>query len=203
MKFLSFDTAGMEDEQVMILKETYDALTCRYKIQFSKDHKSVNQLLPNQNVQIAGILLIQKAGKKCILIFTMVFPQMSTMNWTDPKENYKSFQVYALSNLNHDFGNAFIRRKKIVDIILEKFTSVALNFKNDIAFNRKLYVVADKKEESYSSISEKFRSLMMMISDVNFLINVRGRNLVVESADKLNTENTLLMPDFAYSINGL
>jgi hypothetical protein len=203
MKFLSFDTAGMEDKQVLILKEIYDALARSYKLQISSDYKNLNQLLPVQNAQIAGVLLLQEAGKKSFLIFTKVFPKMSTTNWTDPKVNYKSYQVYALSYLNNNVGEVFIRKKKIIDVILEMFISVAVKVKNDRAFNRKFYVVADVKAAADSFINQKFKRALMEIISINFFINIRGRVLVVESADKLNCEKALRMADFAHNVTGL
>jgi hypothetical protein len=125
------------------------------------------------------------------------------MNWTDPEVNYKTYQVFAFSYLNNDFGKVFICRKTIVDKIISIFVPVTLCFKNDVTFNSKFYVVADKIDKAYLSMGVLFRKATMILGDENFLINIKDHTLTIESMSKLDPKKTLLMADFACEVSGI
>lgn len=203
MKYLQFDTLGIAPEEVAKLKETYELLNYKYKTQFLgyRDTKNSNFIDVAMQADLAGMLIVQKQIRKSFLIFTKSQSRASKMNWNDRQGSDSSYQVRAFTVLRKDYGKVFIRRKSLIDRLIDAFTAISIVFKNDKAFTSKFYVVADSNERVDELMNQDFRDLIMNFSREKFLINIVNRTLIVEYAHGLNPQKTANMAELACAMS--
>ncbi|GAC1301642.1 MAG: hypothetical protein NVSMB24_04840 [Mucilaginibacter sp.] len=200
MKYLEFDTNGMSDDDVRLLIETNEMLSATFKTQFI-NHKEAKNFRLFNDAQVAGAVMIQSQLKRCFIVFAKTQPPLSNINWIDRERNYNAYKVYAFAFLNDDFGEIFIRRKTMIDRLINTFVPISLVFNHETNFNRRFYVIADDKEKANALIDEAFRKALMKLSDDNFSINISGRHLLAEYYHPLNPQKTLRLTEFSCAIS--
>lgn len=203
MKFLQFDTLGIAAEEVVTLKETYELLNYKYKTQFLefKDNRNLNFKGIALQANLAGTLMIQKQIRKCFLIFTKSQSRASHMDWNNPGSNESSYKVRAFAILRKDHGKIFIRRKTLIDKVINAVTAISIDFKRDKTFSSKFYVSAEGGECADELLNQDFRDLLMGYSQEKFSININNRTLMVEYADGLDAQKTVKMTEFACAMS--
>ncbi len=203
MKYLRFDTLGIAPEEVAILKETYELLNYKYKTQFldPKETRNLNFMDIALQANLAGMLMIQKRVMKCFLIITKSQSRASKMNWNNPQGSDSSYKVHAFAVLRKDHGQVFIRRKTLIDKVINAFTAIGIDFKKDKTFTSKFYVVAEGSERIEELLNQEFRDLLMGYSGQKFSINITGRTLMVEYPDGLDAQKTANMAEFACAMS--
>lgn len=203
MKYLQFDTRGIAPEEVATLKETYELLNYKFKTQFVdlKDIRNFSLTDIGQQANLAGLLMIQKQIRKCFLIFTKSQNRASKMNWNNPEASDSSYKVRAFAILRNDHGRVFIRRKTLIDKVINAFTAISVDFKRDKIFTSKFYVVAEGSEFTDEVLNQDFRNLLMDYSQENFSININNRTLMVEYPYGLDAQKTAKMTEFACAMS--
>jgi len=198
MRFPPFDTYGMDDKDVLLLKETCGALATNYKTEFLniRQRKDVGANFKDLQEDIAGVAIIENQLKKCILIFIKVGFQTSTKYWANPNLSNSSYQVLAFTHMRRNFGTVSIRKKRTIDMLLDVFTSVALRFKNNKAFDNNFHVLAEDKEKTAAAINEETISLLMNIRSEEFLINITNKKLIVECPYTIDPQRTVKLAEF-------
>lgn len=205
MKYLQFDTLGIAPEEVAILKRTYELLNYKYKTQFLdyKDIRNLSFIDLAGELNLAGMLTVQKQIRKSFLIFTKNQSRASKMNWNDRQGSNSSFKVRAFAVLRKDYGKVFIRRKTWIDKIINIFMAISIDFKRDIVFTNKFYVVAEINGCAEEMMDQHFRNLVMEFSPQDFSINIIHRTLIVEYPNGLDAEKTAKLAEFACAMCAL
>ncbi|QJD96068.1 hypothetical protein HH214_09365 [Mucilaginibacter robiniae] len=200
MRLPPFDTYGIDDEQVLCLKETCEMLSEKYRTQVVNLHQRkdlVNAYLKGFEGNIAGVLLIDNQFKQCLLVILKVMFQGSRLFMPNPELRHNTLRVVALARLKRNFGTVFIRRKTLTDRLLNPFLPVALNFKGFKSFNRQFYVTSDDPERALQVIDARVIELLMNLCKQDFAVNITGRQLVVEGLIMLDPAQTLKLAEFA------
>lgn len=203
MKYLQFDTLNIAPEEVNTLKETYELLKSMYKMQFLdvKHTKNLNFIDIAAQANLAGMLMVQKQIRKCFLIFTKSQNRTSKMNWNNPDVSDSSYKVRAFAMLRRDHGKVFIRRKTLIDKVINTFTAISIDFRGDKTFSSKFYVVAEGSECADEVLNQYFRDLLLDYSEEKFSININNRTLMVEYQDGLDVLKTAKMVELACEIS--
>ena len=123
------------------------------------------------------------------------------MNWNNPQASDSSYKVRALAILQKDYGKVFIRRKNLIDTIINAFTSISLDFKSDKNFNSKFYVVAEGGENANQLLNQDLREFLLGYAQEKFSINIDNRTLIVEYPDGLDAQKTVKMAEFASTMS--
>lgn len=203
MKFAPFDTYGMDDDQVLLLKETCEMLSRKFKTEFVNisQRKELLPVFKNIKENIAGIVLVENHFKSCILVFTKVMFQNSRLFMPNPELRHNSFQVSAFSQLRKNFGIIHIRKKTIADKILDIFLCVSINFKHHKRFNKIYHVISDDKDRAILNIDSEVTELLLNIKKEKFHINITRNKLSVEYPHTLIPESIIKLAEFACAMS--
>lgn len=204
-KYLQFDTDGISPKEVATLKQTYELLNYKYKTQFLdyKETRNLNFIYLAMQANLTGMLMVQKQFRRCFLIFTKSQSRASKMNWNDRQGSDSSYQVRAYAILRKDYGKVFIRRKSLIDKIINIFVVASINFKMDKAFTNKFYVVAEGKGCADDAMDQHFRDLVKKFSQKDFYINIINRTLMIEYSNGLDAQKTAMMAELACAMSTL
>ncbi|QEM06465.1 hypothetical protein DIU31_024200 [Mucilaginibacter rubeus] len=203
MKYLLFDTFGMDDDEVQLLKHTYEALNDRFKVHFihPSEIKSLKVFDRSFKRRIAGSLLIRTPLTACYLIFTKIDTKARVSPWHNPSVNGYRYQVYAISTLKKNFGRVFIRKKSTIDRIINLFNPDTISLKADRAFFKRFYVIANEKDKALAAMTASFRRIIDGVRKECFITNIIDYTLVVEHNERLKAEKTIKMVEFANSLS--
>ena len=203
MKYLLFDTLGMDDDEVLLLKHTYEALNDRFKVHFiyPSEIKSLKVFDRSFKNRIAGSLLILTPLTACYLIFTKIDTKKRPLPWHNPTVNGNKYQISAISTLKKNFGRVFIRRKSNIDKIINVFSPDKFGLKADRAFFKRFYVVANEKDKALAAMTPNFRKIINDVRRENFITNIIDYTLVVEHNERINAERTIKMVELANSLS--
>jgi len=197
MKNLKFGTNKFDNNEVKLFKETIEALGGKFKIQSvnTPNHKGFEIFDQSFVTNIAGTLLINAPLNSHYLVFTRVCGKR--MGWSNPALSYNEYQVFAFATLRRDFGRVLIRKRSIIDKIINLFLPVELHFNDDTIFNKKFYVVASEKEKAFSSMTPDFRKVIMELNKDGYVINIINQTLVVEYLQSMNPQQTIKLAELA------
>jgi hypothetical protein len=200
MKYLLYDTTGMADNDVLLLKEIHEALSAKYKTQLMK--QAISQILNiGQNADVAGILSLQSGLKRAHIIFTKLKPTQACFEKTNRQNYFSSFHFILIVFLNRNFGKVFIRQKTFFDKIMSSFLLDNQILKRHLEFSRRFIIMSNDDEYVNTILNENFKSLLKSMYNESFSINIEKNNLQIDCHSMMTTKKILKMADFACELS--
>jgi len=89
----------------------------------------------------------------------------------------------------------------LVDKILNMVQHVQLQFKDDIAFSKEFYVVANDVEKATCAMTAPFRQALRDIKIDDFIIEIVGNTLIIGNVQLVNPHQTVYLADFASKLS--
>jgi hypothetical protein len=199
MENLPFDTTGVDAADISALKASYAAIKKSFKVGLTNDDiirlKDFDVFRNCTDISIGGTLLINHPESGCYLAFVKL--KTTIENGRGPDISYYKYQIWAIATLRSDFGRVIIRRETFVDKILNIVHPVQLQFKDDPAFSKQFYVVANDTEKANAAITMPFRQALRGIKLDDFIIEIVGSTLIIGNVQLVNPEQTVYLADFA------
>jgi hypothetical protein len=203
MDNLPFDLVGLDAAEVDSLEEVYKALKDNFDIKvpdnFKFDIDQFESIKCNQNANqqteatLGGALKINNSAGDCYLLFVKIrfyYSHSDAYYSGELLESYR-YQVWTLINQKKDFGRALIRKETFADRVLNLIHPVELEFKDDRAFSKKFYIVANEPEKATNCMNWNFRNTLMEIDLADLVIETVGNHLIIGNNDWLNPDTAV------------
>jgi hypothetical protein len=203
MENLPFDTTDVDAADISALRASYTAIKKSFKVALTNDDiimlKDFDVFRNYTDITIGGTLLINHPESGCYLAFVKL--RTTIENGRGPVISYYKYQIWAITTLRSDFGRVIIRRETFVDKILNMVHPVQLQFKDDPAFSKQFYVVANDIEKANAAITMPFRQAIRDIKLDDFIIEIVGSTLIIGNVQLVNPEQTVYLADFASKLS--
>jgi hypothetical protein len=200
MKNPLFDTINLGANDVQVLEDSYKALKAKFNIGVPDSTIHINkfELFNNQTeASVNGTFLINYPAINCYLNFVKIHYNYSVGR--SRVNNYKC-QAWAFVTLKKDFGRILIRRETFTDKVLEVVHHTELKFKEDKPFSDKFYVVTNDEAKAVAAMTPDFRTAMMDIKEMDFVIETINNTLVIRNNQPVNPQEIVYLAEFASRI---
>jgi hypothetical protein len=205
MENLPFDTTDVNAADISALEASYNAIKKDFKVGLTNDDiirlKDFDVFTNYPDITIGGTLLINHPESGCYLTFVKL--KTTIENGRGPVISYYKYQIWAVATLRSDFGRVIIRRETLVDKILNMVQRLQLQFKDDPAFSKQFYVVANDIEKATSAITAPFRQAIRDIKMDDFIIEIVGSTLIIGNVQLVNPQQTVYLADFASKLSAI
>jgi hypothetical protein len=112
----------------------------------------------------------------------------------------KDFQFYIFSFLSGNYGHILIRKETFGDKFSELFSHVELDFKEDKAFSKRFYVLANEKDKAIRLLNKKFRESILKAEEEDALIEVAENIILIGNKKTVNASDALKLLSMGYEL---
>ena len=197
MEKLPIDTKSIDPQRLQELQEIYRAITKNFDLEPTdenaielKDFGAFNNL---KEAKIGGTFVINNTKLACHLTFVKVLTIVSLYRDT---VSYYNYQIWASIKIKKNFGRVLIRRRTLVDKILNIVHPVEVHFHDDPPFKKNFYVVANDEAKAISGMTAGFRDALMDIQMEDFIIETFGDTLILGNNNPITQDYAIYLAGF-------
>lgn len=203
MENLPFDTTNIDQSDIQSLKDIYENLKNGYTISLVKDSQILlsefDVFRNSPDAYIGGTLLINHPENGCYLNFVKI--QTILENGRGPSISYFKYQIWASATLRNNFGRVIIRRKTLVDKILNVLHPVELHFNDDSSFTNSFFVVANDENKAISALTKNFRNVVSKIQLDDFTLEIVNNKLIIGNNRIITPQQALYLAELTTKLS--
>ncbi len=114
------------------------------------------------------------------------------------------YEAFVVAKLAKDYGHIIIKSQSWIERLENMFVKhPVVNFDDDKEFNRKYFVGALDISKAQSMVSEDFRKAVADLGDTDFIIEIKGDQLVISDKEPIDADRVVFFADFAHKIAAL
>ena len=200
--YSTIDLTSEEIEKILsIFKTLQDKLNISFKTDFVFSFENFGLFENYLNHSIGPVIEIHNNENSFYITFTQVFYKMNTASRL-PVSTTGEYQTWCVLPLKRNYGHVLIKTETILDKILELVHPIEIDFKDDLEFSKKFYVVATDELLARSLLSSQFRKSLNTLAEKDLWVEIRGNNLIVGNKKRIETSTALEMAGFIHKISG-
>lgn len=113
----------------------------------------------------------------------------------------QEMQCWGYLETKQDYGHLLIRPENLTDKLIELINPAEVDFDDDPFFSKKFYVLSEDPFKTQMMLNSKFRELVKKIPKRDFIIEIRGKQLVITNQKVINPEDVGNFADFLSSLS--
>ena len=178
---LPFPTYDLSESDTNAILEIYNTIRHQYdadfELDFTFEFAAFEAFRYDTVTDFRPVISLKKSSGTAFLGFVEVSYGFGGGRFSSGRNSER--QPWGIALLKRDYGHIYIKPETISEEFQEFLHPVALDFPDDVEFNRKMYVLANDELKARNLIDNKFCNRLMQLTCNDLIVEILGNRLII------------------------
>ncbi len=205
MSDIPFSTMDLQSSEIEAISDIFDRLektfSVSYDTNFSYDFDTL-EIFQNREVMVGPAIKITNSFQSFDLVFINIGYTYGYVRQYNPSLTYE-YQTWGVITLQDDLGHILIKPETLLDKIHELINPIEIDFKEDLEFSKRFFVVTDNESRARSGMNQAFRTVIKKLDVQDYIIEIRQNKLIIGNRKRIDADSAIQFANFMDLISKL